>query len=126
MRCLFPLLTLFLLIGCGEPAPLPMAATPESAHAAVVRAFEAWKAGKRPTDLIAESPPLAFLDDDVNTGAKLLDYTIEGDAKPRGTGYSYTVSYTMQAADGKTRTKKASYNVATTPNIAVTKEDRKP
>ena len=124
MRRLLPLLSLLLLTGCGEPAPLPMAATPESSREALIAALDGWKAGKKPADLIAASPPLTFVDDDVNTDATLTDYKIEGDGKPRGTGYAYTVSLTLQSKDGKTRNKKATYTVATNPNRAVIKDDR--
>lgn len=124
MRRLPPLLALFLLSGCGEPAPLPMAATPESSREALATALDGWKAGKKPADLFAGSPPLTFVDDDVNTDAKLTDYKVEGEGKPRGTGYNFTVSLTLQDKDGKTRTKKASYTVATNPNRAVIKDDR--
>jgi hypothetical protein len=123
MRRLFPLCFL-LLAGCGEPAPLPMAATPESSREALTAALDGWKAGKKPADLLAGSPPLTFVDDDVNTPATLTDYKIEGDGKPLGTGYNYAVTLTLQDKDGKTRTKKVKYTVATTPNRAVIKDDR--
>ena len=124
MRRLLPLLPLLLLTGCGEPPPLPMAATPESSREALTAALDGWKAGKKPADLLAGSPPLTFVDDDINTESRLLDHKLEGEGKPLGTGYTYTVSLTLQDKDGKTRTKKARYTVATTPNRAVIKDDR--
>jgi hypothetical protein len=123
MRRLFPLCFLS-LAGCGDPPPLPMAATPESSREALTAALDGWKAGKKPADLLAGSPPLTFVDDDVNTPATLTAYTIDGDGKPLGTGYNYAVSLTLQDKDGKTRTKKVRYTVATTPNRAVVKDDR--
>ncbi|MDY3556669.1 hypothetical protein R5W24_005839 [Gemmata sp. JC717] len=112
--------------GCGDPKPLPMAATPESSRAALVGALDAWKAGKTPQDLAAGSPPVLFVDDDINR-SKLADYKIEGDGLPKGTGYSYTVSLTLADKDAaKTRAKKVAYTVVTEPRLAITKEDRQP
>lgn len=114
------------LAGCGDPKPMSMAATPESSRAALVTALDAWKAGKTPQDLLAGSPPLLFVDDDINR-SKLADYKIEGDGAPKGTGYSYVVALTLQDKDaGKTRPKKVAYTVVTEPKLAVTKEDRQP
>jgi hypothetical protein len=122
MRRLSPLLV-FLIAGCGDPPPLPMAATPESSREALTAALDGWKAGKKPADLLAANPPLTFVDDDINTPSKLLDYKVEGEGRPLGTGFNYTVSLTLER-DGATRTKKAKYTVATTPNRAVIKDDR--
>ena len=112
--------------GCGESKPLAMAATPESSRAALVTALDAWKSGKGPQDLANGSPPLLFIDDDVNR-SKLVDYKIEGAGAPKGTGYSYVVALTLQDRDaGKPRVKKVAYTAVTEPKLAVTKEDRQP
>lgn len=116
-----------LLAGCGDPPPLAMAATPESSRKAVTTALDAWKAGKKPADLYAGSPPLLFIDDDINKPElKLLDWKIEGEGVAKGTGYSYVVTLTQQTSDGKSRTKKSAYTAVTSPSLAVTKEDRQP
>lgn len=115
--------------GCGgDSKPLAMAATPESSRAALVTALDGWKAGKTVQDLAAGSPPLLFIDDDINrTGTKLVEYKIEGNGQPCGTGYSYVVVLTLQDKDsGKTRDKRAAYTAVTEPKHAVTKEDRQP
>lgn len=110
--------------GCGDSKPMSMAATPESSRAALVTALDAWKAGKAPQDMLNGSPPLLFVDDDVNR-SRLADYKIEGDGTPKGTGYSYVVSLTLQDKDAnKTRVKKVAYTVVTEPKLAVTREDR--
>ena len=114
------------LVGCGEPKPPPMAGTPESSRAALVAALDGWKAGKSFQDLSSQSPSVTVVDDDLNRGTKLLDYKIEGDPTPRGTGYSFVVTLTLQDKDGKGRTKKVAYTAVSEPKQAVTREDRQP
>jgi hypothetical protein len=113
--------------GCSEQKPLPMAATPESARAALNTALDGWKAGKTVQELQAGSPPLVFVDADINRGSKLTDYRVEGEGTPRGTGYSFVVVLTLEDKDSKkTRTKKVAYTAVTEPKHAVTLEDRQP
>ena len=115
------------LIGCGGSKPPPMAGTPESSRFALVVALDGWKAGSTYQELSDRPTPLHFVDDDLNRGTKLLDYRIEGEGQPRGTGYSYVVTLTLQDKDaGKTRTKKVAYTAVTEPKHAVTREDRQP
>jgi hypothetical protein len=115
------------LTGCGSPKPLPMAATPESAQTALVACLDAWKQGKTREEMETMSPSLYFGDDDLNRGAKLLDYSIAGEGKPAGTGYSYIVNARIQDKAGtKQRDKKIAYRVVTEPKCAVTREDRQP
>ena len=61
------------LTGCGDPKPLPMAATPESSRAALVAALDGWKSGKSFQDLLNQSPSIILQDDDLNRGTKLAD-----------------------------------------------------
>jgi hypothetical protein len=127
IRIVLPVPFLALLAGCGDPPPLAMAATPESSRKVLTTALDAWKAGKKPADLYAGSPPLLFIDDDINKpGLKLLDWQIEAEGEAKGTGYSYVVTLTQQIKDGKSRTKKSAYTAVTSPSLAVTKEDRQP
>ncbi len=113
--------------GCGGSQALPMAATPESSRTALTAALDGWAAGKTFQELTAASPPVQFLDDDLNRGTKLLSYKIEGDPRESGTGYSYVVTLTMQDKSGTTRPpKKVAYAVVTEPKFAVTREDRQP
>ena len=116
------LLAVFALAGCGgDPKPLDMAATPESSRAALVTALDAWKAGKTAQELQGGDPPLIFQDDDLYRKAKLADYKIEGEGKPRGVGYSYVVALNLEG-----KTKRVYYSVVTEPKTVVTREDRSP
>jgi hypothetical protein len=105
-----------------------MAATPESSRAALVAALDGWKQGRTFQDLAGRSPPLYFRDDDLNRGSKLLDYQVEGDGRPLGTGYSYVVSLTVQDKAGARppARKRVAYTAMTEPNTAVSREDRTP
>jgi hypothetical protein len=114
------------LSGCaGKPAP--MAGTPDSSRTALVAALDGWKAGKTHHEFAGESTPLYFLDDDLNRGTKLLEYRIESEGQPAGTGYSYVVTLTLQdSSASKTLTRKVAYTAVTEPKHVVTREDRQP
>jgi hypothetical protein len=126
MRRIIVLAVVLGLTGCSSKPP-SMAGTPESSRATLVAALDGWKAGQTSKDLSSQSPPLYFVDDDLNRGTKLLDHRIEGEGKPVGTGYSYVVVLTLQdGAEGRTLTRKVAYTAVTEPKLAVTREDRKP
>jgi hypothetical protein len=123
MRYTFLHVAAFGFTGCGDPKPLPMAATPESSRAALTTALDGWKAGKSFQDLLNQDPSIIFQDDDLNRGTKLVDYKIEGEGQVHGTGYSYVVSLTF---GGKDKPKKVYYSAVSEPRLAVTREDRSP
>jgi hypothetical protein len=105
-----------------------MAGTPAACRAALVAALDGWKQGRTYQKMADESPPVLLRDDDLNRGAKLLDYRIEGDGQARGTGYSYVVTLTLQDRGGaKTPArKKVAYNAVSEPARGIFREDRKP
>jgi hypothetical protein len=112
------------LSGCGTSSP-PMAGTPDSSRAALVEALDGWKEGKTYQQLAEQSPSINVVDDDLNRGTTLLDYKIEGEGQPSGTGYSYVVTLTLKdPSGGATRTRKVAYKAVTEPKRAVTREDR--
>jgi hypothetical protein len=115
------------LTGCGEPNRPPMAGTPDSSRATLVAALDGWKDGKTYQEFAEAPTRLHFVDEDLYSGARLLDYRIEGEGRPRRTGYSYVVTLTLQDGDGgKARTRKVAYTAVTEPKRAVTREDRQP
>jgi hypothetical protein len=125
MRRIFLLAAALGLIGCGTSGPPPMAGTPESSQATLVAALDGWKAGRTFQELLTQPTPLHFIDDDLNRGTRLLDYRIEGQGQPAGTGYRYVVTLTLQdGAGGKIRTRTVTYTAVTEPKHAVTREDR--
>lgn len=106
--------------GCGgDPPPLAMTATPESARPALEGALAAWKAGKSADDLKAASPPVYFNDPDLNRGRKLAAFTLTDAGSAVGTGVRFGVTLTLD--DKRTRT--VNYRVSTTPAISIYRED---
>lgn len=124
MRLRFlPVAALVLAVGCSDPAPLPMATSPEQARPAIEAAFAAWKDGKTADDLRTQSPPINLLDDDFAKGRKLVDFKIEGNGTPRGTGLRFNVVLKVQDGSKSPVTRKLAYRVVTEPNITVSRED---
>jgi hypothetical protein len=119
-RVLMPAAVL-LLAGCGSDQPLPMATTAEKARPAIEAALNAWKDGKTPDDLQKQSPAVYLLDADFKRGAKLANFTIDGDGRPYGTGYRFDV--TLQLDGGKAGGKKLAYRVVTDPTVSISRED---
>jgi hypothetical protein len=104
-----------------------MAGTPESTREVLYAALDAWKSGRSFQEISAGTPPIQFVDDDLSGGTRLVDYKIEGEGKPRGTGYIYVVTLKLQEKNGgRTREKKVAYIAVSEPNRAVTREDRTP
>jgi hypothetical protein len=128
MRKTIVLIAALGLTGCGEPKPLGMAATPESSKAALIAALDSWKQGKTFDEMANQSPSLVFIDDDLNRGARLIDYRLMDEGKPVGTGYSYLVAGTFQPKDAaKPPVKKnIAYRAVTDPKSTITREDRQP
>ena len=79
--------------------------------------------GKTADDLRTQSPPVVLLDDDFRRGRKLLDYKIEGDGVPRGTGLRFDVALTLQDGNKPPTTRKLAYRVVTEPNVSISRED---
>jgi hypothetical protein len=100
-----------------------MATSPEKARPAIDAAFTAWKDGKTADDLRKQSPPVLLLDDDFTRGRKLVDFKIEGDGTPRGTGLRFNVTLTLQDGAKPPTTRKLAYRVVTEPNVTVSRED---
>jgi hypothetical protein len=109
--------------GCSDPQPPGLATTPEESRKVLVSILDAWKAGQTRGDLRDRSPPIYFSDEAMDRGRKLVDYTIDGDGVPMGTGLRYEVTLTLQEGDRPPATRKVAYRVVTRPNVSVSKED---
>lgn len=106
--------------GCGgDPPPLAMTATPESAKPVLEAALNDWMAGKTAADLKAATPSVVFQDPEFAKGRKLTGFTLNDAGAPVGT--SIRIGVTLTFDDKKTRT--VGYRVATTPAISIYRED---
>jgi hypothetical protein len=105
-----------------------MAATPESSQQALVAALEGWKQGDGFQELSDRTPSVSVVDDDLYCGLNLLDFRIESEGEPRGIGYTYVVSITVQDKNGAKSPvrKRVAYTVVTEPKHAIIREERKP
>jgi hypothetical protein len=101
-----------------------MAASPDKARPALEAALTAWKGGKTPADLQAQSPPVYVKDPDFGRGRRLVDFRITSDGRPQGTGLTYDVTLTVQDGTRPPTPRSVAYRVATEPQISIFREDK--
>ncbi|VTR98724.1 hypothetical protein [Tuwongella immobilis] len=111
------------LVGCGEPAPLGMATTPEESLAALKSGLDAWKSGQSQADLRSKVPAVFFQDDDFTRQRKLIDFQLQEPGKVVGIGYSYRVTLTLQEPGKSPIKRQLAYRVVTTPVVNITREE---
>ena len=113
----------FLATGCGESitaAPVD----PSTARAALKSTLDAWKAGAEPASLKSGSPPITAQDLDWLTGAKLVDYRVEGEGTTVGSNLRVPVRLGLKTKDGKNVDKTVNYLVGTSPAVTVFRDIR--
>lgn len=96
--------------------------TPVDAGKALVAlemSLECWKDGKKPDDLLEESPPITAHEFDWNKGIRLLDYEIVSDEKNADQSLIAWVKLKLESADGKVSETTAKYIVNTSPEVTV-------
>lgn len=110
-----------LAAGCGDSAPAPT--DPSAAREFLTRALDAWKAGGPKTSLSGGSPSFLVNDPDWERAAKLVDYRLDGEGQPLGSGVQWAADLTL-TAKGKTVEKKAVYVVNVAGDVvAVSRQD---
>jgi hypothetical protein len=107
--------------GCSQQPP--QAADPAQARQFLSSALDSWKGGGKPADLSSSTPPVHVLDRDWEKGTKVTDYEVQGEGSPLGAGVQYTVSLTLQNAQGKTAKKRVIYVVNTGDVISIARQD---
>jgi hypothetical protein len=107
---------LFFLIGCGTPSVRVDAGT---AQESLTLVLDRWKEGKKPADLLEESPPIEVQELEWSNGAKLLEYEIISDDQSAGQGLVAWVKLKLSSEGGKTIEKTAKYVVNTSPDVRV-------
>jgi hypothetical protein len=116
MRCSGFLLACVMLAGCGNNENQQKI---EFASLTVQHALETWKQGGKPVELLSETVPVEFYDDDWDRSAKLLDFEIrqtymESDGTAR-CAVSLTVKYGKKAPVQV----KCTYQIVTEPKIII-------
>lgn len=105
------------VFGCGPSRPDP--SDPALGRDTLRGALDAWKGGATPDGYKQTAPAVTVAERQWKQGFKLLDYEIDGDAKPDGFDVQFRVKLTVQDAAGKKTQERAVYNVSTTPKLVV-------
>lgn len=92
------------------------------ARLALTTALDAWKRGKA-RELSRATPPVRFSDDDLAAGWRLDDYElVEPDAEI-APNRDVAVILSLRDARGRTARRETTYQVATSPGLAVLRSD---
>ena len=110
------LVCVVLLSGCsGRVAPVDVG----KALVALESSLDRWKEGKKPEDLLEESPPITANEFEWSREAKLLDYEIVGDEKNADQSLIAWVKLKLASPDGKISETTAKYIINTRPELTV-------
>lgn len=106
--------------GCsssGSPHPVD----PSRAREALKTALDEWKGGKSPRSLSSSATPMTVQDFDWESGAKLVDYQIQGDGEPVDANLRIKVKLNLSGVKGKAKNgeKTVTYLVGTSPSVTV-------
>lgn len=117
---------LILAAGCGASEHSETAAPPphdpEVARNTLQAALDAWKRGEAKA-LAKRDPPIRFVDDDLVTGARLVDYALEEPDMPIKSHADVAVILSLKDARGKAVRREIHYQVTTSPHLAVLRSD---
>ena len=81
--------------------------------------LDSWKEGKKPADLVDETPPITVEERDWNAGFKLLDYEIISDDTAVDSNLVAWVKLKLSSTDGKPAEQTAKYIVSTSPELSI-------
>ncbi len=102
------------LMGC---APQPVESDPAAAKKLLNDTLEAWKNGKKPEELKAQTPPIYVGDQRWNSGAKLTEFTITSDGEFHKSSVRIPV---RMKTDKESKAREVYYWVSTNPANSVT------
>ncbi|MDG3004120.1 hypothetical protein [Paludisphaera mucosa] len=102
--------------GCGTGVAHPV--DPGGAMVALKTTLDAWKEGKDPESLKTAASPIVVQDMEWQSGAKLVDYHVEGDGSPADANLEVRVKLNL-TAKGKKVERNAHYLVTTSPAVTV-------
>lgn len=110
-------------LGCGGTRSSPEALPHDEARGYILEALAAWKGGKASKSLALRTPPLRFVDPDLDVGMTLLDYRIGPEASVQDYAIDIPVVLTLKDRRGRTVTRNAVYQVIAQPNPTVLRDD---
>lgn len=106
-----------LLAGCSGSHNAPVDA--DRARDALKTTLDGWKKGDTPAALKDGSPSITVQDLDWMSGARLVDYQVDGEGKAVEANLYVPVKLTLRTRDGKEIKKNVSYVVGTSPILTV-------
>jgi hypothetical protein len=110
--------------GCGgSSASAPAAVDTSQARDLLTSTLDAWRSGETADSLATRSPAVHVKDYEWRGGAKLEAYEVKGTGTPSGPEWRCQVLLTLRGNDGKLKKRPASYSVATSPVIAIIRDD---
>jgi hypothetical protein len=106
--------------GCSDTPNAPVNAG--KARETLRTALESWKKGESATALQSASPPIYIIDQEWQSGAKLVNYEIVGDGEEKDAHLYCKVKLTVRASSGKDVQQEVTFIVSTAPNLTVSRK----
>ena len=123
-RTLAGIVSLVILVpGCGKALHDPV--DPGKAGTVLQTALEAWKQGEAYGDLQKRDPPIYFNEPEWKAGKKLVNFT-PGKAEPMGRQARCSVKLSLRDKEGRTTERQISYQIDTTPQVVIVRENLGP
>jgi hypothetical protein len=91
------------------------------AEQSVRAGLDAWQRGELPETLKQRETPIEFHDDDWQSGARLIDFTVENSYRDSAGGPRCTVQLTIEL-DGRSETKSVVYEAKVGSTVVVTRD----
>ena len=118
-----PIWLLILGAGCGKSLHDPV--EPDKASAALQTALDAWKQGEAFGDLQKRNPPIYFNEPEWKAGKQLVSFTL-GKPELMGRQARCSVKLSLRDKGGKTTERQISYQIDTTPQVVIARENLGP
>jgi hypothetical protein len=107
------------LLGCSQQKTPPKPSDPATGREVLQKALAAWKAGESLEAFRRANPDVNVVDRAWQSGAKLLDFSIDEKTSMNGYDVRFTVQLSLQDPAGRKSAEKATYIVSTSPALVV-------
>ncbi len=97
-------------------------ASPDKAGPALRTALEAWKSGKTPKDLTAQTPSIVMNEGDWEEGKRLVNFVMDEQGSMVGRQVRWKVQVKLQDRDGRVVDRKIAYIIDTTPRLVIVRD----